>query len=124
MIRKHHQYAAVIILLIAAAGLVSAYTTSRPGQDQVQPKAEGEGASELGAALKYRIEPRVDELLRDVSDYIAAAESFSFHAEITYDDVLFSGQKIEYGGTLEVAVRRPDRSQRRWSTSCCPCSSP
>ncbi|UCE49350.1 MAG: DUF2092 domain-containing protein [Phycisphaerales bacterium] len=110
MIRKHHQYGMVIVLLIAAAGLVAAYATA-------QPKASGdaEAVSELESDFQDLIEPQVAELMHDVSDYIAAAKSFSFRAEITFDDVLFSGQKIEHGGTLEVAVRRPDRFYFRYA---------
>lgn len=55
------------------------------------------------------LDARVDTLLRDTSQYIAEAASFSFRADITYDHVLPTGQKIQHGGVLEMIVRRPDR---------------
>ena len=39
---------------------------------------------------------------------IGGAKSFTFRAEVTKDSVLPSGQKIQFPGTLEVAVRRPN----------------
>jgi len=35
------------------------------------------------------------------------AETFRFHAEINFDDVLSSGQKVQYAGAADVTVRRP-----------------
>jgi hypothetical protein len=52
---------------------------------------------------------RADQLLRDMGEYLAAAEAFTFHAEIAFDDRLPSGQKLQYGASADVAVRRPDR---------------
>src|SRR5262245_34795881 len=34
--------------------------------------------------------------------------SFSLHAAITSEEVLTSGQKLQYGGTVDFRVRRPD----------------
>jgi hypothetical protein len=55
------------------------------------------------------IEPRVDSLLRNMSDYLQSAREFSFHTEVNYDRVLDSGQKILYGRRAEISMRRPDR---------------
>ena len=55
------------------------------------------------------VEPSADRILRQMSDYLARAGEFTFHADVTYDEALASGQRIEYGGTADVAVRRPDR---------------
>ena len=44
-----------------------------------------------------------------MSDYLKAAKQFSFHAEISYDDLLPSGQKLQLAATDDVLVRRPDR---------------
>lgn len=34
--------------------------------------------------------------------------SFAVHADITSEEVLKSGQKLQFGGTVDMAVRRPD----------------
>jgi hypothetical protein len=44
-----------------------------------------------------------------MGDYLKAAKQFSFHAEITFDDMLPSGQKIQYTASNDIAVHRPDR---------------
>jgi hypothetical protein len=53
--------------------------------------------------------PRTDKLLRAMGDYLKTAKQFSFHAEITFDDMLPSGQKIQYSASNDIAVHRPDR---------------
>ena len=55
------------------------------------------------------IDPQADRLLREAGDYLKAAQQLSFHAAITYDDLLPTGQKIELAADYDVAVRRPDR---------------
>ncbi len=55
------------------------------------------------------IEARADRILRDMSDYLKSADQFTFHADVSYDEVLVSGQKIQYGGTGKISVHRPDR---------------
>ena len=42
-------------------------------------------------------------------DYLKAAQQLSFHADITFDDLLPTGQKIQLAADYDVAVRRPDR---------------
>jgi hypothetical protein len=53
------------------------------------------------------VAPQADRLLREMGDYLKSAQQFSFQAGITFDDVLPSGQKIQFGATQDVAVRRP-----------------
>jgi len=60
------------------------------------------GAAPGGEAAAHRI-------LKQMSDYLASAGELTFHADETYDEVLANGQGIEYGGAIDVAVRRPDR---------------
>jgi hypothetical protein len=55
------------------------------------------------------ISPQADRLLRAASDYLKAASQLSFHADITYDDLLPTGQKIQLAASYDVAVRRPDK---------------
>src|SRR5262245_4473871 len=61
------------------------------------------------AASAPVIDPQAERLLRETGDYLKAAQQLSFHAEITYDDLLPTGQKIELAAEYDAAVRRPDR---------------
>jgi hypothetical protein len=54
------------------------------------------------------VNPQVDKLLREMGEYLKNAQQYSFQAEITFDDVLPSGQKIQFGATEDLAVRRPN----------------
>jgi hypothetical protein len=58
-------------------------------------------------------EPELDErslqLLRDTCDYLKQAKSFTFRAHIAHDEILPTAQKIQYTGTADIAVQRPNR---------------
>lgn len=56
------------------------------------------------------VNPRAEALLKQMSAYLAAAKQFSFHAEITFDEMLPSGQKVQLAAFEEASVRRPDRA--------------
>ena len=53
--------------------------------------------------------PSPENLLRQMSEELKKAGAFRFHAQISFDDVLVSGQKLQYAGAVDVTVRRPDR---------------
>jgi hypothetical protein len=55
------------------------------------------------------IEPKAREVLQQMCDYLKNLQQFSFQAEITEDVLLTSGQRIQYGRSVEASVRRPDR---------------
>jgi hypothetical protein len=75
------------------------------------PQADGAGGAR--AAEGPSIEPQAAATLRSALDKIAAAKSFSFRAEVLNDSPLPSGEKIQFPGVLDVAVRRPDRLRVR-----------
>lgn len=55
------------------------------------------------------IEPVAQRLLQEMGKYLTSAKHFSFHAEIDFDDVLPTGQKLQFGASYDVAFERPDR---------------
>jgi hypothetical protein len=57
------------------------------------------------------IEPRAGKVLEKMCAYIGSAKNFTFHAEITEDTVLSSGQKLQFARAADVSVRRPNRFQ-------------
>ena len=54
------------------------------------------------------IEDNAKKALKAMSDYLKAAKSYSFRADIQFDDVLPSGQKITFGAVAEASLRRPN----------------
>lgn len=56
-----------------------------------------------------RIPARADQVLREMSEYLASAEEFGFRADITYDAETANGRKWQYGGTSHIALRRPNQ---------------
>ncbi len=77
---------------LAAAGLVGLMAVSVSAADQ-----------------KAALEPRADELLKRMGDYLGQAQFFSVNAEVWQDIQLASGQRIQAGRTIELQVRRPNR---------------
>lgn len=57
------------------------------------------------------IEPRVEQLLKETAEYLKAAKEFTFHAEITIDDVLPTGHLIQYAASQDVSVKRPNKAR-------------
>lgn len=64
-----------------------------------------------GAAAddKPAIDPRADEWVKRMSDYLSKARFFSVNAEIWQDVRLSTGQQVQAGRNLTLQVRRPNR---------------
>lgn len=58
---------------------------------------------------KPPIDPRADELLKRMGDYLGQAQFFSVSAEIWQDVQLSSGQRVQAGRNIQLQVRRPNR---------------
>lgn len=63
------------------------------------------GASEEKSPV---IEPRAREVLQQAGDFMRSAQNFTFTMETTREIVMDTGQKIQYSGIHEMAVRKPD----------------
>jgi hypothetical protein len=57
------------------------------------------------------IDSKAEWILRQMSEYLAGAEQFTYHADHSFDVVLETGQKLMYTASSEASVRRPDRFQ-------------
>lgn len=55
------------------------------------------------------VDPRADEFLKRMGEYLGQAKFFSVNAEIWQDIQLSSGQQIQAGRSLDLRVRRPNR---------------
>ena len=51
----------------------------------------------------------IDGLVQRMAESLAAADSFTVHAEKLFDVVLIAGPKAQHAGAMDLAVRRPDR---------------
>ncbi len=54
------------------------------------------------------IEPEAAQILQQMSDYLGSLKRFSFRAENTVDTVMPSGQKLQLGANVDIAIRRPN----------------
>ncbi len=75
--------------------------------------SESKSSSEAkpsGSKLKTPvIDSKVDQLLREMGNLLKTAKHFSFSAEIMFDDLLPSDQKLQFAAYEELSVQRPDR---------------
>lgn len=55
-----------------------------------------------------------DQLLKQMSSYLGSAEQFTFRADVTFDHVLPTGQKLQFTATEDVALRRPNGLYVEW----------
>src|ERR1700760_3291434 len=58
---------------------------------------------------------QADRLLRDMAVYVGSAQQFTFHADITFDHVLPSGQKLQFSAVEDVALQRPGGLYIEWT---------
>jgi hypothetical protein len=102
----------VMVALLLLAGGAHAQSTT-PAPKAKAPKGEGGAApgreSPPAKVQEPAVAPQAEQLVRDASDYLKASQQLSFHADITFDDLLPTGQKIQLAAAYDAAVRRPDR---------------
>ena len=67
-----------------------------------------QAAPPSAAAPVPEIDPRADQLLNQTCKVLGAANAFSFHAEVLFDQVLPSAVKVQFAGEINFAVQRPD----------------
>ena len=55
------------------------------------------------------IEPEAAQILQQMSDYLGSLKRFTLSSESTIDTLMPSGQKIQRGAHVDVAIQRPNR---------------
>ena len=60
------------------------------------------------------VDPRADELVRQMSDRLARAAAFALEADEVYDEVPEQSPRRQLTNLRRVAMRRPDRLDRRY----------
>ena len=88
--------------------------TAVPGPAAAEGPAQAAEIAERAAQRAAHREADLRELreeLKRASDFLAKQPSFQFDADLGYDIVQSTGQKLEFGGERSVTVRRPDRAR-------------
>jgi hypothetical protein len=62
------------------------------------------------------VAPEADRLLREMGAYLGAADAFTFSADVTFDHVLPTGQKLQFAAVEDVGVERPNRVYVDWQS--------
>jgi len=81
---------------VAAAALISTLG--------VVPSALGKPAPPPPA-----VDPDAVSALQKMGDFLRKQQMFSVQSRTTTDDVMKSGQKVQYGASIDMKIRRPDR---------------
>src|SRR4029450_8351727 len=61
------------------------------------------------SAANPEIEKQAMAVLKRMTEFLTQAQRFSFPVDTGFDGVQDSGQKIEFGETRQIVLRRPDR---------------
>jgi hypothetical protein len=93
-----------------ACGMLMAATTAA----QNKPAASAAPAAAANAAAPAIAEP-ADRLLKEMGAYIGSANEFTFHADVTFDHVMPSGQKLQFSAVEDVMLQRPGRLYVEWN---------
>jgi hypothetical protein len=93
-----------------AAGMLLAATAAA----QNKPVAPAGPAAATNASAPAVAEP-AERLIKEMSAYIGSAHQFTFHADVTFDHVLPSGQKLQFSSAEEVVLQRPGRLYVEWN---------
>ena len=98
---------------IALASALSASTCLLTAAAQTISPHSGAPAPAIGPPPA--IAEQASLQLRQMAAYVGSAEQFTFHADITFDHVLPSGQKLQFSASEDVALQRPGRLYVAWS---------
>jgi len=84
--------------VVAVLGSVVLAGGSQKEAPKSEPKAEARD-----------IEPKADEFLKAMSNYLAGLKTYSFQVEEFIDDVQDDGQKIQLSNQRHMSVKRPNK---------------
>ena len=100
--------AATILTALVALPLAAAQAGPPAGKPAtVAPAAAATASPAPAPAATPALGAEAARLLKEMSDYVGSAKEFTFRAEIAFDRVLASGQKVQYSVREDVAFERP-----------------
>ncbi len=100
-----------LVIFENAAMAAAVLALSAPVPAQNKPSAP----PSQGALPAPIVAGEADQLLKQMGAYLGSAEQFTFHADVTFDHVLPTGQKLQFGATEDVALQRPNGLYIEWS---------
>lgn len=100
--------------ILAASIAMPALISGHSAKAQNSPAAPG-GAQAAPNAVAPVVAAEADLLLKQMGAYVGTAQQFTFHADITFDHVLPSGQKLQYSASEDVVLQRPGGLYVEWS---------
>lgn len=89
--------------------IVFALAVVADGSVGVAQEPSAAAAAPHPAAAARLIEPEAVAALTRMGAYLRALESFSVTADTTVDEVTDEGEKLQFGGSVSLQARRPDR---------------
>jgi hypothetical protein len=105
-VRDASKRAGLVAAAAGCAGLWVACVLSGPTKGGAT--ADPDAVADTTPASTVETAAAISSLER-MSVFLASRKAFRFHAEVQYDAVQESGQRIEFGQSREIVVRRPDR---------------
>ena len=93
---------------LIACSVAIALLSAQGARAQNKPTSPATPATSTSAAVPA-IAEHADRLIKEMSAYISSADQFTFHADVTFDHVLPSGQKLQFSAAEEVVLKRPGK---------------
>lgn len=87
---------------VLAVAMAFALGLTAPG---IAAAREGQVAGRWGGP----IDPEALQVLKGMTDYIGSLQRFGMHTENTYEDVMETGQKIQFHFSSNIVAQRPDK---------------
>ena len=101
------------VICLVMAGAIIGGTAWAPGAAAQNAPAAN---APPGATTATPVVPvQASLLLQEMGAYLGSAGQFTFHADVTFDHVLPSGQKLQFSAAEDVALQRPNRLYVAWS---------
>ena len=67
-------------------------------------------SAEVDGGEKRRfVDPGAYQILKEMGVYLNNTKSYSFHADVTFDEVLPTEMKVQFSKSLDIYVRQPNR---------------
>jgi hypothetical protein len=99
---------ALAALFAVGSALAADWTPLPPVAAPVPTSAPIQNAPAVQASPAPEIDPLAAKLLSRTCETLGAADAFSFHAEVLFDQVLPSAVKVQFAGAIDFAIQRPD----------------
>jgi hypothetical protein len=87
-------------IAVGALGMALMLSSASMAQQVAKPAT--------AAAKAPAIDPAAVAAINRMGDYLKTLKTFSIHADTTTDEVLLSGPKVQFGGTIDLSFRDPD----------------